>query len=344
MTRVFSIVDMVFESSESNSVWSGVLNITNPDDFAVTAEGDEVVLNVGNEEYNLIVLTKSINRSDPARISMRINVASRLVLKDAPRAAPQTYSFDTPMSAWAMVEEILGETVEWELVDWMIPAGRVKFEEVVPLAAARRVVEAAGGIIQSKPDGTILVRSLFPIATNFYATATPDHVFTDDDDNLSASANYEYRDQFNQFRISEAETAQGDRFEWVPSEGSVLIGTLRFYPSPWRETATIRTTEPVAGTTYTPMGVVSRMEEDEEVEFRDGIASLKYPIFGAPTVEWLSSPLGAVTHVDFGTSLTAPRSVNGGYGLARVTYRVRAIEFAVTGVDGTSVQFIAEEL
>lgn len=344
MPRVFSIVDMVFESSEATSVWSGTLNITNPDDFAITAEGDEVVLSVGGEEYTLIVLTKSINRSDPARISMRINVASRLVLKDSPRATPQTYSFDVAMSAKEMVEEILGEVVEWELVDWMIPAGRVRFEEVVPLAAARRVVEAAGGIIQSNPDGTIKVRSLFPVATNFYATATPDHVFTDDDDNLSASATYEYRDQFNQFRISEAETAQGDRFEWVPSEDSVLVGTLRFYPSPWRETVTIRTTEPVAGTTYTPLGVVARTEEDEEVEFRDGIASTRYPIVGAPTIEWLSTPLGGVTTVDFGTSLTAPRSVNGGYGLARVTYQVQAIEFAVTGVDGTSVQFIAEEL
>lgn len=343
MARTLSIVDMVFESSESTSVWSGTISITNPNDFAVIAEGEEVVLDVGGEEYTLIVLTKSISRTDPAKIQMRLNVASRLVLLDAPRAAPQSYSFDTPLSARAMVESILGEAVEWNLVDWLLPAGRVRMEDVVPLEAARRIVEAAGGIIQSDIDGSIVVRSLFPVATNFFATTTPSHIFTDDNDNLSATANYEFRSQYNKFRISEAETAYADQFEWVPSEESVLEGVLRFYPSPWRETSTIRTTEPAAATVYNRVGVVNRTEEDEEVEFVDGIGSLRYPIVGTPTVEWLSAPLGGVTSVDFGTSLTAPRNVNGGYGLARVTYQVRAIEYTVQGVDGTSVQFIAED-
>lgn len=343
MPKTFNIVDMVLEASETTSVWSATIRITDPSDYMATMEGDQVTLTVGGEDYLLVVLTKSINRSSPASIDMRVTAASPLVLKDAPRANPQSYLYDVPKTAREIVEDILGGTVTWNLVDWLIPAGRVQFQDVVPLEAARRVVEAAGGVILSNKDGSIVVQSEFPIATNFYATATPDHVFTDDSDNLSATENYDFREQYNQFRISEVEVTQGDRLEWVPDEDIPLQGIVRLYPSPWRTTVTVRTTEDAPSTVYNLTGVVSRQEE-EEVEFREGTASLSYPLSGTPVIQWLSVPLGGVSYALNSVGLTAPKTVNGGYGLAKVTYQVDAIEYAVLGVDGTSVQFIAEEI
>jgi uncharacterized protein YkwD len=343
-STAFSIPELVLETSEDSSVWSATFKVYRREEFLALNEGDQIIISVGGDAYTMVVLTKSLNRSNPANVDMRVTAASPLVLLDSPRASQSSYSFDTPMMAKDMVESILGETVTWSLVNWQIPANRVQFQDVVPLEAAKRVVQAAGGVIQSNNDGTILVRSEFPVATNSYADATPDHVYTDDSDNISMSEGYEYTEQFNQFRISELEQSQGDSFEWVPSEESVLVGTLRFYPSPWRDTVTVRTTEDVPTAVYNLLGGVIREEVEDVVEFRNGVASVQYPIFGVPTVEWLSESLGGVVTTDFSSSLTAPKFVNGGYGLARVTYQVKAIEFAVQGVDGTSVQFVAEEV
>lgn len=340
----FSIPELVLETSEDSSVWSATFKVYQREEFLSLNEGDEITLTLGGDSYTMLVMTKSLSRQSPANVDMRITAASRLVLLDSPRASKTSYSFDAPMMAKDMVEAILGETVTWNLVNWQIPASRVQFQDVVPLEAAKRIIQAAGGVIQSNADGSILVRSEFPIATNIYADATPDHVYTDDSDNISMSEGYEFKEQYNQFRISELDQSQGDQFEWIPSENSVLIGVLRFYPSPWRENVTIRTTEDTPTTVYNQTGIVLRTEIAENVEFRNGTASVEYPILGTPTIEWLSEPLGAVVTTDYNTSLTAPKYVNGGYGLAKVTYQVRAIEFAVQGVDGTSVQFIAEEV
>ena len=54
-------------------------------------------------------------------------------------------------------------------------AGRLMLEGATPLAAARNVVAAIGGIVESNPDGSVVCRRRHPVSIPQYGAATVAH-------------------------------------------------------------------------------------------------------------------------------------------------------------------------
>jgi len=246
------------------------------------------------------------------------------------------------MSAKAIVEDILGQSVEWLILDWTVSAGRVAIDDSTPYNAAKLIVAVAGGLIESKLDGTLRVRYEYPVAMNALYGTTPDEVFTDIEDNLSAEEGFEYRSGVNNIRILEGESTFRDRLLWEPEEGDDTRGVLEAYLSPWRTEYTLRHTDSDGATAFVFAGTITR-EEIELVEFRNGTANVGYPIKELTAVEWQSDPLGGITFNEYSTSLNAGTGVNQGYGLAEVSYVVQLDTYNVTGVLGDAAQFVIED-
>ena len=62
------------------------------------------------------------------------------------------------------------------------------------------------------------------------------------------------------------------------------------------------------------------------------------------SIDWKSYNLGSLVHEDHGRELTAPTTVNYGYGLAEITYTTEAIEYTTSTAVSTDAQFLLEDL
>ena len=258
---------------------------------------------------------------------------SPLALLDAPFAATTRYYQPGAVSAHTVVEELIGD-VDWELPDWTIPAGRLLMEGVTPLAAARSVVAAIGGIVESNPDGTVVCRRRHPVSIPDYEQAPVVHQLFDADV-LASRAQIAPARGYNRVILANEDGASGssaDRIEHVADANDANQGTVRAYLATARPVLLTHTGHPA--TVIASQGEVTR-SESEVVEFIEGRASTRYPVTAITRATWQHSDLGAVT-VD-GQSLVAAVP---GYSLLDLTYTTTSLDWRVTLAAAEEVQFI----
>lgn len=283
-------------------------------------------------------LRRSVSDDGDYSSVARISGLSPACRHASPRARPITRTWDAPILASAACAELVG-AVDWAMVDWMIPAHRLAATDAAPLDVARNLVAAAGGLLESLPDGSLRARAKWPVSVPDFATATPDHLFSDRD--LFGADESPTNDALvNRVRIIDVEGAQQDRLEFVADPGDALRGELRVFPSPWRGNLTLRHTR---GSPPVYLGAAREGSESqtETVEFVAGQASVRYPIAVLGSVEWLAVNLGAVAFEPFSSALSAGGAE--GYSLARVTYTTRFLRAAANASEATTAQFLLED-
>lgn len=317
------IIGFSLSCDEGSSVWKADLQLADRAAYAAVGLRDVVSLSFGGDTFSLIVDGKTLGREFDTE-TFRVSAVSPLALLDAPFAATRRAHYPAPTLARQIVTDQLG-AVDWQLPEWSVPAGACAFDKATPLAIAKSVVESIGGLVESKPDGSVLCRLRYPVSIPSYATATPDRVFTDAD-LIASTGQLSARATYNRVLISNSgqTSALGDTLEQT---GSLVRG----YPSPWRAVRLLHTGGPQVR--IEPSGVVVRTEI-ERVEFIDGKASTRYAVLSLLSVGWQQS-LGTVA-AD-GKALTA---ASGGYSLADITYQTRAFEWRVYDPANGEVQFI----
>lgn len=81
----------------------------------------------------------------------------------------------------AAVLEYTGWTLNWQMVDWLIPAGVFSCHEQTPLQIIKTLAEAGGGFVQSDMENkTLIVKPRFSIMPWDWETATPDIIVPED--------------------------------------------------------------------------------------------------------------------------------------------------------------------
>lgn len=318
---------------EGQSVWMGDFILDSVESYARTRTGDTLEMEIMGDVYSLRVDSKGTTRS-LGDDQYHISAISPLGFLDAPHAAEITVIYNTPVDARAAVEDILGETVVWDLPLWAIPAGALSITGATPLQAAKTVVEAVGGLIESFPNGDIHCRFRNPVDIQGYSSSAIDHYFTNSDWITLGSTDAPSKG-FNRVTLSNAlsESASQDRLESVadPEEGTKA--TIRAYLYTERPVILVHTGAPE--TVIASRGLVERSEE-ELVEFIASKGSLKYAPASITGLVWQHNNLGTVAFS--GTDLTA--SVDNGYSLAKITYTVKSINWDVSLALPEEVQFI----
>lgn len=328
------IVDATLSCDEDSPVWIARVEIASISDFAAIGIGDTITLALGLETFVLVVDGKTLSRTSVAEQRMELTAVSPVALLDAPFSGTIRYYEAGAVSARAAVETLLGQTVTWSLTDWIIPAGRLMLEGTTPLAAARNIVAAIGGIVESNPDGTVVCRRRHPVSIPQYGQSAVAHSLFDADV-MSARAQIAPMRGFNRVTIANEDGGAGasaDRIEYVADADDAYRGTVRAYLASPRAVVLAHTGHPF--TVIASLGEVVRTET-ETVEFIDGKASTRYPVTAIVDLAWQHTGLGDVTAS--GQSLTAATS---GYSLLRITYTTTSLDWRVALPIDEEVQFV----
>lgn len=320
---------------EGGYAWAAQIGLASIDDYQRLNIGDPVVLNVEGTDYHLIVDSKALDRGGPAEVRLQFTAISPIALLTQPWVLPYSKTWEDPVMASVVAAEIAAMAnlqLSWRILDWMIPAGLLTIEEGEPLDAILDIATAAGATVQSAPDGTIIVRNLYPLSPQDYDTTAPDQILEDTPDKISVSSPVAMGPYFNYLEVGDEEiTAEtGDTIEFIADEDDPLRGVLRVYPYPWRTAWTLSNTGPLT-IVLNRVGEIALQDEPEMVTFRDFEANTKYPIYSLDNVEWNAVDLGALEFDQYTSKLKAGSADPYGYSMALVTYTKRFIEYTVSG-------------
>jgi hypothetical protein len=331
--QTIRIVQATLSCDEESPVWIAQVEIAELADFAAIGIGDTITLTLGLENFVLVVDGKTLSRESVADQRCELSAMSPIALLDAPFAGTIRFYQPIAESAEAAVESLIGP-VTWQLPNWIIPAGRLMLEGVTPLAAARNIVAAIGGIVESNPDGTVVCRRRHPVSIPQYSAATAAHSLFDADV-ISARSQIAPTRGFNRVTIANEDGAAGsssDRIEFVADAIDANQGTVRAYLVVTRPVVLTHTGH--MATVIASLGAVSRSEV-ETVEFVEGRANTRYPVAIITSSVWQHTDLGALS-AD-GQSLVAPTA---GFSLLRVTYTTTSLDWRVALSIDEEVQFV----
>lgn len=337
---------------ETDAHWTCSISLTDINDYALFVQDDPFTLSLFGEEWEFLVDAKELSRNDPGSWDAKLQGISPTANDDFPRVDQYTQEFPNDITARTAVEGALSIAVEWrDFVDWIIPGGRLSADRASPLDFATTIVEAAGGILEAKKDGTWLVRHKYPVSPQWYDTTTPDNVFNEQDKIFQATEQFVPGQVVNRIRITDGDANFNDIVEFEPDENNALQGELFIYPGPFRTTVELLTTALPADITLSATSPQVQQREvtdlvDEErgvlVEFVNCEATVQYPIYGITEVEWVGIDLGAVTFEEGSTTLNVSGSQ--GYSMARIKYTTQYLRYTVLASQPIDAQFILEDV
>lgn len=305
------------------------------------------IVHLLDTDYHFIVDSRSLNRTidDEGNYSETCTFSglSPLVQLSSPRSIKLTKTWETPLAASVIVEELIG-SVTWNLIDWIIPAYRLAAEQAAPLDVAQQIVQAVGGLIESQPDGSVICRHRWPVSIVDFDTAITDATLTENVI-FSGTESPTNDELINNVRLMDQDAGYQDRLEYIPNklgeEDDPFHGILYAFPSPWREGLRIVTTRP----SVISIGAISegtRIIADSNVDypaeiltFAERESSTQYPVMSLTDFEWLDENLGSVTVVPYSTTLEAGNGTYGGYSLAKISYVTRYLSVPVTCIEQT---------
>jgi hypothetical protein len=291
--------------------------------FAAIEVLDPIIIDFAGTIYNLVVTSKTIDRSSPEGTSAAITGLSPVYLKDLPYAVPVSYSPSTAKLMSEIVQEVLGQYVAWEVVDWMVPKGRAQVASSTALNIANTLLASIRATIQSNEDGTLVARYDYPTNWDAVQSIAPDHYIGEAEDLLTLSVSYEYRKGYNRFGIRDSDSSYSDNIAW-----DIATGVATVTPYPYRSSWTLATTSE-AGINIEGLGENVETLTDI-VEFKSGVGSLTKPIIELVSMVWLSSDLGGVSFEPYSSQVQSGDTVNSGYGVAKITYKSKSYKFKIT--------------
>jgi hypothetical protein len=300
-----------------------------------------VSITIDATEY--IMLADSPRRSRPelGKTEYYVPVVSPTVLLDTPYAEPISREFAGAMASAIAFEmaTLGGANIDWQLLDWYIPAATLYANNETPLAIIRKLVEAVGGIIQTSPGGTLICRSEYPLSLPDWPGATPDFYLTDMDNFFSVDSTPVLRDGFNRFLISNQDAATAG----LTLEAIDLTATskeIRVYQVPWDDATTTNLQTSGGEWVSIVAGGINTEDITDQVEIIAGEGRTTKPYYALLASDYLQDELGAITIAESGQVGTATKDNS----LLILTYSTKYHQFTVTDARIEDVQFFPEEV
>lgn len=323
--------------AEGDYAWKATVVLSNVSDYARFRQDQPFSLVVNTERFEFIVDSKEMDRSNPANHAMKLLGISPSAKLTSPRFLSTTYLWDIFMQASEIAEELI-PGVDWQVLDWGIPAYRMAVQDTTPIEAVRVLAEAIGAVLESNIDGTLYVRSLFPVSVPNYPTTTPAHTLVEATDILSVNESYVSYDTFNRLVVTDISQDIADSLEWIADYTESTTGTIRAFLYPWR--SAIRLTH--TGLSGVSIGdpVQGMVSHEEVIEIFQGAASTEYPIHHIESVEYEAANTGAVLFdVDSRSFTVGGPSFNS---VIRIVYWTRSLDYRVSLPEARPTQFLLE--
>jgi hypothetical protein len=329
--RRIDILDFEINQDWDAYLWTGQVQLAYFADFTLLRTDDPITLYIQGAPYQLIVSERT--RQNTGEIpKFFIQISSPTISLEKSKIT-RTWN---AIAARDICEELADGPIEWNILNWTIPSGRLSVADKTPIEVIKTVVNAAGGIIQTRPDGILKAQYKTPVAFNQINTATPTAVYTEREHITSYSESAPTTEFYNAVVISDEETDRQYYANYIEQE---YTGKLQIYSDPWFEDFQITHTGHESITIG--IGTIKYLEHTETIDFAQSQATVNYPIFSLQSVQWLYHDLGT-PHWN-GKTLTTTSDQQ--YSIATVQYTSRCIEFPITHAlnKPTQTQFIIIE-
>ena len=320
---------------------TGTLELGTEAEFAACTIGRDIALQIGAEPVQLRVADRKRSRAH-GQWRYTVELQSPSAWLDAPWAeqAAGTYS-GTAASIAASLAAGAEHPVAlaWQTVSWPIPADTVLANGSSPLELIRQIKDAAGAVLQSLPDGSLVVEPEYPVALPQWAATAPSYTVVEAAEVVSAEDDADWRDGSNAYLVGNVSagnsSAGGDiRISEVdnPDGGkSIRVATVPWNPS-------MRLSHR-GGTWVQLSGLGDRSrQETETVQVVDGVGRLQYRFDGLVASDYLEAELGAISIAEEGTITTATL----GDTLIALTYTTRSRDYQLINPRAEEVMVVAE--
>lgn len=328
--KSIKIESINYRVDEGSSTYQFDLTLVDHEDYELFRIGTAFEVDLFNlEQFNLIVTARAVEREwGDTRVTIKAQSPAVQLTNDW----AEKINVDHLEGAMAreIAENHLGQPIDWRVPNWFIPGGRLAFNETSPYEAAATIVEAVGGVLESKPNGTLIARAIWPVSIKDYNNHEPDIVLTDYDIEF-LQERFEKTEIINRVLVVDITETNRDKLE---SNVEGMKGDIIAYPSPWRSVEIYKNTT-------APLNMSNANEtiqtHTEMVEIKAGSASLQYPIYSIVDVTWYSNPMGAINFAPYSNTIKTNKP---GYGLAEITYKTKALAVSTESALEQTAQFL----
>lgn len=260
---------------------------------------DTLVVTIDGTAYKFMIEETTREHTPPATSVWGRSLTAKLA--DPFYTAPVSKTWDSATLASTIVAELApGFTIDWQIQDFVVPAGVLAAENDMPLDVIRELVERSqGALVRSGIAGELILRPRRPTAPKDVPAATPAATWLDGEDLLALSDDYEPAEGWNAVTVKGKTSITGAGIQ-VELDADRNNGKTTFLPG---QEAFVRVYTSPIGTAYehqvtlgtaTKLGIYSHVVEGEEIQVQDGRAGTRYPIYSVQTLDFdgrvLSSP------------------------------------------------------
>lgn len=302
----------------------------------------EVSITTVGETFNFVpgITTKTTAMAgDPPQLSeiWVVPLYSKTKLLDAPYA--NQVEVELYGMASTVVKSLVGEIpLQWNIVDWYIDEDIIDSIGEFPIDIIRDIVEAAGGIIQTAPDGTLVISEEYPVSPGDWSDAEAEYTFTDQIDISQIVDSADERDGYNIFYISNVDdTDSDDSGITIETEAtSSTVANVTVSVVPWNDECNLHH----SGGDWVSIisnGIVTETIT-EQIEIVAGEGSLENPFYVLESSTWKQQDLGEIEIDESGNVTTEIE----GNSLLNITYTTKYHSFSATDLTAEDVQFYPE--
>jgi hypothetical protein len=154
----FEATQCVWSTDRDSWGWRFTANLKRDTDLAIIKPTSNGPVEIGCEinGHTFTALVESYGRTrQHGNTRYTITGRSRTAWLSDPYAPQRSKALTAAYSAAALAEQELantGFTLQWNAQDWLIPAGSYSYDQLDPIAAIKRLAEAAGYMLQSHPE------------------------------------------------------------------------------------------------------------------------------------------------------------------------------------------------
>jgi hypothetical protein len=324
------------EAGTDQDVLSCEISVGTEDDYLLCTLGAKLevtITSLGGVDDFIFVVTAPRITEEHGNTQYIVEAMSPAVLLGEPYAAPVEGEL-TGLASEIATSQSGSVPISWQTVDWEIPPSTWIASGETPLTLLKTLASAVGAVVQSLPDGSLVIEPEYPVSVNQWAAAVPGLSLVENLDCFTTGFTPEIKSGYNKFLIGDQlSSAATERLEEEAISKRVKLA--RGYQTPWAGDLELTHT---GGdwVTIEPLGVEER-QETETVEIVAGAGRVQYPIYSRDEVAWGQVNLGSVTVSEDG-SLVAGVD---GESMLTITYTTRCLLWRVTDAQNEKLQLVA---
>jgi hypothetical protein len=331
-----SVDHLNIEAGSDQDTLSCEINVGAEDDYLRCVLGAEleVIITSGSGVENFVfVITSPRITEEHGNTQYVVDAMSRGVLLGEPYAA--TVEGELSGLASEVATSLAGTLpITWQTVDWELPAATWIATGETPLALIKTLAASVGAVVQSFPDGSLVVAPEYPVSVDRLCDVSA-VALVETLDCFTTGSTPELKSGYNKFLIGD-QLSSSDGLRLEEETESIRSKLVRGYQTPWTGDFSLNHTGG-SWVTIEPLGVEER-QVTETVEVVAGSGRVEYPIYSRDAVSWGQVNLGSVTVSEDGSLVAAI----GGESMLTITYTTRCLLWRVINAQTEQLQLVSK--